>query len=182
MRRGFIIEAEFFSVVADGMNAWRHFNITARALRRARFSPVRVVDRVGRILRKSVQDVGDQQFLMLLLVVQPDLDDRKHALCVRRRHLRNQALDRRIDMGAICSDILAVRTGDQATLRPRMPRASRDVVGIEKKRKSLVEDPVVRIVRHQQKLFEKPGDVGTMPFCRARVGHRLHDLVFWRKT
>ena len=43
----------------------------------------------GRIMRERMQYVGDQQFLMLLLVMQPDLEDRKNALCVRRRNLRD---------------------------------------------------------------------------------------------
>ena len=30
-----------------------------------------------RVERKGVQNIGEQQFLMLLLVLQPDLDDRR---------------------------------------------------------------------------------------------------------
>jgi hypothetical protein len=39
--------------------------------------PRRIVGRRDRILRKGVQDVGEHQFLMLLLMVQPDLDQRQ---------------------------------------------------------------------------------------------------------
>ena len=97
------------------------------------------------------------------------------------RHVVDQPLDRGIDMRAIGGDVLAVRPRDQPALRPRVARTGGDVIGIEQKRKPLVENLVARIVRHQQELLEKPGDVGAMPFGRAGVGHRLHDLVFGRQ-
>src|SRR6476620_507255 len=118
---------------------------------------------------------------MLLFVVRSDLDDRKYAGGVRRRHLPDQPLDRCVDMRSIGSDIRSVRTGDQASLRPGMTRAGRDIIGVEKKRKSLIENPVIRIIGNQQKLLEEPCDVCAMPFSRTRVRHRLDDLVLWRE-
>ena len=62
-------------------------------------TPMGIIDRIGRVLRKRMQDVGQHQFLMLLLVIEPDLDDRDDRFDVpygfdQRRH-------RVIDMGAI---------------------------------------------------------------------------------
>src|SRR5690349_19699616 len=84
-------------------------------------------------------------------------------------------------MRAVAVDVLRVRPRDQAALRARMPRAGGDVVGIEQKRETVVENLIAGPMRHEQKLLEKPGDVRPMPFRRACVRHRLHDLVFGRE-
>ena len=80
-----------------------------------------------------MQDVGDQQFLVLLLVIAVlDLENVEHA---RGRWRGSIApLDRRIDMGAIAGGhVVAVRPRDQATLRACVARAGGDVIGIEQK-------------------------------------------------
>ena len=179
--RGFVVEAEALAFMTDRMNARGNINETARALRRARRLPFGVIDRVGRVLREGMQDVGEQQFLVLLLVMQADLQNREYALRVRRRHLLDQPLDRRIDMGAIAGDVLAVRPGDQAALGAGVARPSGDIIGVEQERKTLIENPVGGIVRHQQELLEEPGDVRAVPFGRRGVGHRLDDLVLGRQ-
>ena len=85
-----VVEAEPLAFMADGVNAGRYIDKTAWTklldLPGARRLPVRVVNRIGRVLREGVQDVGEQQFLMLLLVMQADLQNREHALGIRRRH------------------------------------------------------------------------------------------------
>jgi hypothetical protein len=125
-----------------------------------------------------VKDVGQHQLLMLLLVMQPDLDDFENGRGLVRRYCFDQLCDGCIDMRAVGGNVGAARTRDQSALRPRMPRPRRDVIRVEKKRKTLVENLVRRIVRHQQKLFEEPSDVRAMPLGRRRIRHRLHDLVF----
>ena len=185
--RRFVVEAEAVALVANGMNAGRHIDIdAARAntswnLRSAGRLPVRVISRIGRVLREGVQDVGDQQFLVLLFVMQADLENLEYARRVRRRHGLDQPLDRLVDMGTIAGDILAVRAGDQAALRARMARAGGDVIGVEQEGKTFVENRVGRVVRHKQELLEKPGDMGAVPFGRRGIRHRLHDLVFRRQ-
>ena len=59
-----------------------------------------------------------------------------------------------------------------------MTRTGRDVVGIEKKRKAFVENPVSRVMRHEQKLLKEPCHVGAVPLGRTGVLHRLHNLIF----
>ena len=44
-----------------------------------------------------------------------------------------------------------------------------------------IEIAVARIERPQQKLLEEPGDMGTVPFRRTGLGHRLDRLVLGRK-
>src|SRR5262245_66564666 len=67
MKRQLVVETEAVALVTDGVNARRHFDIAAWTLRRARRLPVRIVDRFGRVLGESVQNIGEQQFLVLLL-------------------------------------------------------------------------------------------------------------------
>ena len=180
--RRLVVEAEAVALVADRMDAGRHIDIAAaRPGCRARRLPVGVIGRIGRVLREGVQNVGDQQFLVLLLVMQADFENLEHARRVRRRHGLDQPLDRLVDMGTIAGDILAVRAGDQAALRARMARAGGDVIGVEQEGKALVENRVGRVVRHKQELLEKPGDMGAVPFGRRGIRHRLHDLVFRRQ-
>ena len=162
-----VVETEPLPFMTDRMNARGNVNEPARTLCRARRLPGGVVDRIGRVLREGVQDIGEQQFLVLLLVMQADLQNREDARRVRRRHLLDQPLDRRIDMGAIAGDVRAVRPGDQAALRAGVARPGGDVIGVEQERKTLIENLVAGIVRHQQELLEEPGDVGAVPFCRG---------------
>ena len=69
VKRRLIVETKAFTVMPDRVNACRHFDIAARTLRCARRLPIRIIGRVGRVLREGMQNVGDQQFLMLLLVM-----------------------------------------------------------------------------------------------------------------
>ena len=185
--RRLVVEAETVAFVADGVDAGRHIDEAAARpniswnLCRARRLPVGVVGRIGRVLREGVQNVGHQQFLVLLFVMQPDLENLEHARRVRRRHGLDQPLDGFIDMGAIAGDILTVRAGDQAALRARMARTGGDVIRVEQEGKAFIEDTVGRVVRHKQELLEKPGDMGAVPFGRRGIRHRLHDLVFRRQ-
>ena len=91
-----------------------------------------------------MQDVGPQQLLMLLLVIEPDLDDRNDLRQRRVVRALDQRLDRAIDMRAIGRDLLRVRPRDQPALGPRVPRARRDVIGIEQIGEALVERAIVR--------------------------------------
>src|SRR5262249_17167641 len=178
VRWGFVIETEAMTIMANCVNAGRYFNVAAWSLCCPRRLPFWIIGRVRRILREGVQNVGDQQFLVLLLVMQPDFDNREYALGLRRRYPPYQSFDRRIDVRAVSRDVFAIRPRDQATLWSRMTGTGRDVVGIKKKRKPLVENLVSRIMGYQQKLLEEPCHMSTMPFGRTGVRHRLHDLVF----
>jgi len=90
----------------------------------------------------------------------------------------HRAFDRFIDVCPIGPHLRHIGPREHATLRARMPRASRHVVGVEQIRELRIEDLIARQMRHQQKLFKKPGRVGAMPLRRAGIGHRLNNLVF----
>ena len=88
--------------MADRVNAVRHVDKPARPVRGAAASAsAGIIGRIGRVLREGVQDVGEQQFLVLLLVMQADLEISKTRARIRRRHLAISRSTRGIDMGAI---------------------------------------------------------------------------------
>src|SRR5262249_7602894 len=129
-----------------------------------------------RVLSKGVQYVGEKKLLMLLLVIEPDLENAQHFRQLRVLRALEQSLD--VDVGAEGSNAFAVGPRDESAPRPRVPRSGRDVVGIEEIGELLVKDPIAGKMRDQQELLEEPGGVRAMPFGRARVRHRLHQLVF----
>ena len=69
----------------------------------------------------------------------------------------------------------------QAALRPRVPRTGGDVIGVEQVGELARRTPDSPADAAQQELLEEPGGVRAVPFGRARVRHRLHDLVLGRQ-
>ena len=138
-------------------------------------SPGHIIDRVRRVLGERVQKVCQQQFLVLLLVMKPDLDDRPHRFEIVRGF--DQGRYRRIDVRTIGCRLGDTRTCDQAALRAGVPWPGRDIIRVEQKREAVVERPIGRREWPQQKLFEEPRYVRPVPFCWAGVRHRLHDLI-----
>src|SRR5215204_7642161 len=72
----------------------------ARRRLRGRWLPIGIECRRDGILRKGMQDVGQDQFLMLLLMMQPDLQDMQHFAQSRVVDLGHQPLDGFVDMRA----------------------------------------------------------------------------------
>ncbi len=115
---------------------------------------------------------------MLLLVVEADLDQRREAdedILVRGLE---EFHDRRIDMTAIGGDLFRARAGQKAARVAGMPGAGADVIGIEQEGVVAMIRLVACAVFAEQELLEEPGGMGSVPFRRARIRHRLHDLVF----
>ena len=73
MRRLFVVEMKAVIGVPDAMDALIERDpFVAGAGQSGKF-PGRIVSRQNRVLREGVQDVGQHQFLMLLLMVEADL-------------------------------------------------------------------------------------------------------------
>ena len=136
-------------------------------------------NRMERVLRENVLDVGDEQFLVLLLVMQADREDRlDFARAARRpRSSSNSWMCASIDVPeAIC--FCDRRPRDQPAEIAPVHVARGIVVGVEK-------IGVLRNLRcdtrHpdlQNEGLEEPAGVREMPFRRADVRHRLHDVIF----
>ena len=125
-----------------------------------------------------MKDIGEKEFLVLLLVMQPDLQDAQHLGKLRPLDARQQQpLDSRIDVGAKRRHAFAVRPREEAAPWPRVARASRHIVRIEEIGELRIEDAVAGKMRHEEELLEEPGRVRPVPLGRARIRHRLHHLV-----
>ena len=176
MARPLAVEAEALAVVSDLHHAAIEFQVRRRRA-------VRLADRnragilVGgtqRVLREQVQDIGEQQFLMLLLVVASEFDQlgdgRPEIILHQRRH-------RAIDMIAIGGDRLECGACDHAASRTRLTGADALVIRVEEEIELRIERAIAAKIRFENHPLEEPRRMREMPFRRARVGHRLHGRV-----
>ena len=84
-----------------------------------------------RILRQRVLDVGEDQLLMLLFVIEPELDHGRDGLREPIPGRLEIVLQRPIDGRAIGVDLLQAGPSDQAASGPGQAVADGIVVGIE---------------------------------------------------
>ncbi len=119
-------------------------------------------------------DVGQQQFLMLLFVLQAQLDARCEVGVDATRQL---FADGGVDALAVVAYLLERWPRKQAALRTRMHGSDGFVIGVEQVIPLRVWASIGRIVT-QHELLEKPGGMRKMPFAGAGIGHRLHLQVF----
>src|ERR1700738_3555497 len=118
---------------------------------------------------------------MLLLVIETDF----HQRCDRGERVGFSLVKefhyRRVDMPAVGRDFIGAGTGQMAVLVAGGPRAAAYIIGIEQIRIIRVKGRVASAVFAEQELLEEPGGMGAVPFRRARVRHRLDQLVLWRQ-
>ena len=121
------------------------------------------IRRLERLRRERVLRVGQHQFLMLLLVLKPELDALRIgvAAMVRPR-------DAIVDLGAIRVHLAQRRPRHPAAPRAIDARADRVVVAVPQIRRARVER-----LAGEHELLEEPRRVREVPLRRARVGHRL---------
>ena len=82
-----------------------------------------------------MEDIGQQQFLMLLLVMAAELDQRPRRL---GRQIGQRLDQRGIDMGAIGADLVERRPRQHAARCARVALALGLVIAVEQKREALV--------------------------------------------
>ena len=109
MRGLFVVEVEAVAGVADGVDALVEGRAMHRRCASAPGSASGIVGRRDRVLREGVQDVGQHQFLMLLLVVEADLDQRRELASVASSAVCEELDHRGIDMRAIGRDLVGAR-------------------------------------------------------------------------
>ena len=130
--------------------------------------------RPRRLRAEPVLDVGEDQLLMLLLVLEAELDDARVGTILDDR-VQHAA----IDLGAIRVHVGQRRPRYQAaTFAPRA-RAGRLVVAVEQER-VLGGDRRDAEWREHERL-EEPRRVREVPLRGARIGHRLQLRVFRRQ-
>jgi hypothetical protein len=176
MRWALVVEAVALAAEADRVQAFGHLDEAARRLRRRR-APVGVISGRDRILCKGVEDVGENELLMLLLVMQADLQDAGHLGELGVLTACQQLLHRGIDVSPEFGDARKLGPREETTARARVARAGGDVIRVEQERERVIEHAIARRVRRQQELLEEPGRMGAMPFGRTGLRHRLHHLI-----
>ena len=175
--RFLIVEMESLAGVSDAVDAFLDCNPFVGGTRGTREAPRRIVGGRNRVLRKGVKNVGQHQFLMLLLMVEADLDQRRDRGQLVVGSLVKELHGCRVDVTAIGRDFIGARPGQVAALVPGMAGAGGDIVGIEQEGIVGMEGLVSRTVFAEQELFEEPGGMGAVPFRRTCVRHRLDQLI-----
>ena len=110
---------------------------------------------------------------MLLLVIDAELDQFERV----GRKLRQRALQRFVDMGAVGAHLVERGPAEHAAARARMPRPFRLVIAVEQEGVALVERRVAGQVIAQDEGLEEPGRVGEVPFGGRGVRERLDRRV-----
>jgi len=170
--RAFAIEGEAGAGMAD---LDRPVGAVAPAERRRqrcrRPTPVPIGWR-ERILGEEMENVGQQQFLMLLLMLAAEFDQGRSAGVERRQPID----DRGIDMRAIGADLVQARPGQQPPARAGVARPFRFVIAVEQIAVVRIERPIARqIAQHEG--FEEPTGVRQMPFGGRGIVHRLDGRI-----
>jgi hypothetical protein len=170
-----VVEREAGAVVADRDAAAREVDERQRT-RAPAWNRPRLVGGRERVDAEVVLDIGDDQLLMLLFVMEPELHDcleRGDALGIgveQRRH-------RLVDVGAIRIHLGDGRAREMAALGPRERMSDALVIRVEQMVVASVERLITAQMRHEHERLEEPRRVCEVPFRRADVGHRLHDVV-----
>ena len=167
MARPLVVEGEAAAGVADLADRFVEAQPLERRRRRVVDGRGRAIHRLERVEREQVLDVGEDELLMLLLVMQPELDD------LRGRVDLGHAL---VDVRAVAHHLVDGRSRQKAARRAIPARADGLVVRVEQVVIARVER-LVAGARRQHEGLEEPGRVRQVPFDRATVGHRLRDEI-----
>ena len=146
--------------------------------------PAHVKLRIGglqRVDREQMLDVGQQQFLMLLFVMQAQCHQHgKFGIILTVLQMFD---DRIVDALAKTQHLLKRRSAEQTALGTRMHRANRLVVGIEQVAPFRMQW-LPRRDSGKNELLEEPGRMRQVPFHRTGIGHGLDNRIFrrqWRR-
>ncbi len=140
----------------------------------------RIHDRRQRIAGKDVLDIGQQQFLVLLFMVQSEFDRRTNISRIVSR--TEQFSDLVINMSPESANILNQRPRQQTAPGPWMHLARRVVIGIEQVMILIVKTTVTFFVGFENETLEKPGRVRQMPLGWTHVRHTLNDVILGREV
>ena len=112
-----------------------------------------------------MKNVGEQQLLVLLFVMQPERDDGLDGGPVLVADVAvEQGQHGLVDMPPVRMHLVHRGPREQSSLRTRMPRPERLVVRIEEVMKTGIEGPVAHGMRLEQHGLEEPRGVRQVPF------------------
>ena len=122
-------------------------------------------------------DVHEQQFLVLLLMVQAEFDGREQG----RRGPVDDIEHAGIHGVTVVVHLVQRGTCDQAAPWPRVLPPDAVVIAVVEFTEGRVMRTKAGFGRFEHEGLEEPGDVREVPFGGARIGHRLHTSVFGRE-
>ncbi len=172
----FVVEAEALGGVGADLGEAAGVFVPAQRWRLGVAVLAGPVHRRQRVVREAELEVGDQQLLVLLLV----LDAQRHQVYHLVGHLRavEQRLHRLVHAGPPGAHRLVARPRQQMPLRARVLFADAVVIAVEQIFEALVGGFVAGRERLEDKGLEKPGGMGQVPARRAdfRTGLQAHVL------
>src|SRR4029077_10436885 len=139
-----IVEMKAVVGMSDGVDAFVQRQPLRAGTGRGGEETIWVVSGKNRILCEGMQDVREHQFLMLLLMIEADFDERADVAKLGFVRLAEELYDGRNDICSIGRDLLGARPRDVATAMPRMTRTGADIIGIEQDREVGMEGLMVR--------------------------------------
>ncbi len=175
MARHLVVEPEAAAIMADVVKPAGEGDPARLARPDRSQGPLLLVRRPERVARQQVLEVGEDELLVLLLVLQAQLEQ-----LGRVRLAREQILDGKVDMASIRENGVEARARKKAALRTRMALADRLVVGVEEHPEGGIENAIAAH-RLEQEGLEKPRGVSEVPLHRARVGHGLQRAILGRQ-
>ena len=127
--------------------------------------------------REMMEDIGEEEFLMLLLMMTAERDEVLHI----RGQIGQSRQQRRIHSLAISEDLVERGTRQHPPTRPRVALPLGLVIAVEQERPAFVEQLIAGHMIAQHERLEEPGCVGEMPFGGRRIVHRLDRRIGIRK-
>ena len=131
MHRFFVVEVKGVAGMPDAVDAFIKLHPRVARSGRRRRSPHRIVGGRNGILCEGVEDVGQHQFLVLLLVIEADFHQRSEARQGGVIGLMEEFDHRGIDVPAIGRHFFGTGAGQMASLGASVARAGADIIGIE---------------------------------------------------
>ena len=118
---------------------------------------------------------------MLLLVIETDFHERGN----RGQGVLAGSLEKLhhggVDVPAVGGDFVGAWAGQMTALMAGVARSGADIVGIEQESIIRMKGLVAAAMFAEQELLEELGGMGAVPFRRARIRHRLDQLILWRQ-
>src|SRR4051812_5996363 len=135
-------------------------------------------NRVERVLGKDVFDVGEQQLLVLLFVMEAEDQDGLDFFQLFLSRFAQELADGLVDRRSETIGFGHSRPRDQPPQITPMHVARSVVVGIKQIGVFRNFRPIPRHPDFRDEGLKEPARVGQMPLRRANIGHRLHDEIF----
>ena len=123
-------------------------------------------------------DVHQQQFLMLMLVVEAQVHQRCQFLARELIDACQQVEHPIVDVGSVVPHLVRTRPGDESALGAWISRPHGFVVTVEQRPVRVLVRMETGLVLSEYERLEEPRHMRAMPLCWADVGHGLDRLVF----